>query len=116
MATTAQTAPSVVHQTIQDACLWRRSGAIAPAQHDFQARRPGPSPARLRMPVKDLKCCHMRSGLVAYKLCAHGFDCVRCAFDQMLEDAGMLPTFAAPDEDTVAGVAGAGDRGRRWSH
>jgi len=111
MATTAQTAHSLVHQTIQDACSWRRSGAIAPAPHDFQARRPAPSPARLRMPVKDLKCRHMRSGLVAYKLCAHSFDCVRCAFDQMLEDAGMLPTFAAPDQD-----AAAGDRGRRWSH
>ena len=64
------------------------------------------------MLVKDLRCRHMLGGQVAYKLCAHGFDCVRCSFDQMLEDSGMLPTPAAPMPDPVSGFALA----RGYSH
>ena len=37
------------------------------------------------------KCLHMLSGNISYGLCSHGYGCIRCPFDQMMEDAGHLP-------------------------
>jgi len=145
MAAKAQTKAGrpVVYQTMQDECVWSRAGVIKPVkcmnafdclgcamdkkvQSDFQARereQGGSSldhtPPRLRLLVKDLKCRHMLSGRVAYKLCAHGYNCARCPYDQMIEDSGMLPTPAAPGYDHVAGFAVAQNyyylRGHTWA-
>ncbi len=37
------------------------------------------------------KCLHMLSGNISYGLCSRGYGCIRCPFDQMMEDAGHLP-------------------------
>ncbi|MBI9087419.1 MAG: glycine cleavage system protein H [Desulfobacterales bacterium] len=116
-----------VHHTMQDECVWSRAGVIKPikcmnafnclgcsfdkkVRGDFKASQKlsGPTsmdhaPARLRLLVKDLKCRHMLSGRVSYKLCAHGYNCVKCPYDQMIEDIGTLPQPAPPALERVAG-------------
>ena len=32
------------------------------------------------------KCRHMVDGLVDYKMCAHNYNCMKCSFDQMVDD------------------------------
>ena len=129
MKTTPKTKPNQpkVHHMLQDQCVWSQAGVIKPVkcmnafnclgcafdkkvQADFQARenREGPNslahtPPRLRLLVKDLKCRHMLSGRVSYKLCAHGYNCVKCPYDQMIEDAGLLPSPSPTTCDNVAG-------------
>ncbi len=44
----------------------------------------------LNMLFNQRKCHHMLSGRVVYKLCGHGYDCVRCPYDQMLQDNEAL--------------------------
>jgi glycine cleavage system H lipoate-binding protein len=79
-------------------------------QADFQAREKNGEATglahtqpRLRLLVKELKCRHMLSGRVSYKLCAHGYNCVKCPYDQMIEDAGLLPAPTAAVCENVAG-------------
>jgi glycine cleavage system H lipoate-binding protein len=143
MAAQRSTGRPVVYRTIQDECVWSQAGVIKPikcinafdclgcsfdkkVQNDFQAREhhKGPNslehtPPRLRMLVKDLKCRHMLSGRVAYKLCAHGYNCVKCPYDQMIEDSGILPAPSAPAYDSVSGFSVARDyyylRGHTWA-
>jgi glycine cleavage system H lipoate-binding protein len=117
----------VVYRTIQDECVWSQAGVIKPVkcinafdclgcsfdqkvQNEFQTRERergdtslAHTPPRLRMLVKDLKCRHMLSGRVAYKLCAHGYNCVTCPYDQMIEDTAVLPSPAAPNYQYVSG-------------
>lgn len=57
----------------------------------LQAGPLGHPPATMRLLVKDLKCRHMLNGRVSYKLCAHGFNCAKCPYDQMIEDSGVMP-------------------------
>jgi len=45
----------------------------------------------------------MLSGRVSYKLCAHGYNCVQCPYDQMIEDTGLLPAPTAAVCENVAG-------------
>lgn len=116
-----------VQQNIQDKCVWSRAGVIKPlkcmnafdclgcafdqkVQSDFRAGRQqaGASsmdhaPTRMRMLVNDLKCRHMLSGRVSYKLCAHGYNCTNCPYDQMIEDLGTLPQPKPPATEWVAG-------------
>jgi glycine cleavage system H lipoate-binding protein len=118
--------PKVFH-LLQDQCVWSQAGVIKPVkcmnafncldctfdqkvQADFQAREKrhdakglGHTAPRLRLLVKELKCRHMLSGRVSYKLCAHGYNCVKCPYDQMIEDAGLLP---APTQAVCENVAG----------
>jgi glycine cleavage system H lipoate-binding protein len=116
-----------VHQMIQDECVWSRAGVIKSfkcmnafdclgcafdkkVRADFKAgqQRAGATsmdhaPSRMRMLVKDLKCRHMLSGRVSYKLCAHGYNCIKCPYDQMIEDFGTLPQPTPPATERVAG-------------
>jgi len=116
-----------VFQMMQDQCVWSQAGVIKPikcmnafncldcdfdkkVQADFQTREKsqGPNslshtPPRLRLLVKELKCRHMLSGRVSYKLCAHGYNCVKCPYDQMVEDAGLLPSPSPAVCENVAG-------------
>ncbi len=133
----------VVFRTIQDQCVWSQAGVIKPikcinafdclgcsfdqkVQNEFQTRERqseatslAHTPPRLRMLVKDLKCRHMLSGRVAYKLCAHGYNCLKCPYDQMIEDTATLPVPAAPRCQYVAGFNLAEDyyylRGHTWA-
>jgi len=145
MATSSKKKPAnpTIYPKVQDECVWSRAGVIKPVkcmnafdclgcafdqkvQADFQARdsQKGASslahtPARLRMLVKDLKCRHMLSGRVAYKLCAHGYNCLQCPYDEMIEESGMLPAPATPVLDHVAGFDVAQNyyylRGHTWA-
>ena len=36
------------------------------------------------------KCRHMLSGSISYGLCSYGYNCIKCQFDQMMDDAGYL--------------------------
>jgi hypothetical protein len=81
--------PAVPHM-FEDDNVWRRA--------DFKGgrREAGPtyanhSAARMRLLVKDLRCHHMLNGRVSYKLCAHGFNCFKCPYDQMIEDFDAMP-------------------------
>ncbi len=110
-----------------DQCVWSRAGVVKPVkcmnafdclgcafdqkvQADFEAREhqargaaPDPRPVRLRMLMNQLKCRHMLSGRVTYKLCGHGYNCVQCPYDQMIEDTAFTPRLSAPACDHAAG-------------
>jgi glycine cleavage system H lipoate-binding protein len=110
-----------------DQCVWSRAGVAKPMkcvnafdclscaidrriQADFQAREKtqshagtDPRPVRLRMLMNQRKCRHMLSGRVTYKLCGHGYDCVKCPYDQMLEDSSVIPRLNEPAYDAASG-------------
>ena len=124
-------------------CVWSRAGVAKPIvcinafdclgcefdrkiQADFETRsrtveRPStdPRPVRMRMLMNQRKCRHMLSGRVAYKLCAHGYDCVRCPYDQMLADNGVLTPLSEPQFDYASGFNVARDyyyhQGHTWA-
>lgn len=126
-----------------DLCVWSRAGVVKSIkcvnafdclscsidhkiQADFQAReqqhgniRPDPRPVRLRMMINQRKCRHMLSGRVTYKLCGHSYDCVRCPYDQMLEDTAEIPRLNDPTYDPVSGFNVARDyyyhHGHTWA-
>jgi glycine cleavage system H lipoate-binding protein len=50
-----------------------------------------------------LKCRHMLSGRVDYKMCAHNYNCVRCPYDKMIEDSGYMPGSKQPVCDQASG-------------
>ncbi len=110
-----------------DQCVWSRAGVTKPMkcvnafdclscaidgkiQADFHAREKtksqagtDPRPVRLRMLMNQRKCRHMLSGRVTYKLCGHGYDCVKCPYDQMLEDTAVIPRLNEPAYDAASG-------------
>lgn len=124
-------------------CVWSNAGVVKPfacinafdclscsfdskVQADFEARsRTGgeqladPRPVRQRMLINQRKCRHMLSGRVAYKLCGHGYDCVRCPYDQMLEDNGIMTPLSEPMFDHASGFNVARDyyyhHGHTWA-
>ena len=49
------------------------------------------------------KCRHMLSGRISYGLCSYGYNCVKCSFDQMIEDTGYLPNLKQPVVDATSG-------------
>ena len=53
--------------------------------------------------MNQLKCRHMLSGRVTYKLCGHGYNCVQCPYDQMIEDTAFTPRLSAPACDHASG-------------
>jgi glycine cleavage system H lipoate-binding protein len=55
------------------------------------------------MLMNQRKCRHMLSGRVTYKLCGHGYDCVKCPYDQMLEDSTVIPRLNEPAYDAASG-------------
>jgi glycine cleavage system H lipoate-binding protein len=110
-----------------DQCVWSRAGVVKPMkcvnafdclgcsidrkiQADFQAREvqqkgigPDPRPVRMRMLMNQRKCRHMLSGRVTYKLCGHSYDCVKCPYDQMLEDTTAITNLNTPAYDAASG-------------
>jgi len=46
---------------------------------------------RMLLLMNQGRCLHMLSGLISYGLCSYGYNCVKCSFDQMIEDSGYLP-------------------------
>jgi len=126
-----------------DQCVWSRAGVVKAmkcmnafdclgcafdkkVQADFEARehlaeRQGYDPAsvRMRMLINQRKCRHMLSGRVTYKLCGHGYNCVKCPYDQMIEDTAYTPRLNAPACDNASGFDVARDyyyhHGHTWA-
>ena len=71
------------------------------------------------MLINQRKCRHMLSGRVQYKLCAHGYDCMRCPYDQMLEDSVAGTRLSPPVCDSASGFNVARDyyyhHGHTWA-
>ena len=101
-------------------CVWSRAGVSKPMkcinafdclgcsfdrkiQEKFEARKISGGtaavdsrPVRMKILLGQQKCRHMLSGRVDYKLCAHGYNCVKCPYDQMLEDTSYTPGLKPP--------------------
>lgn len=126
-----------------DLCVWSRAGVVKPikcmnafdclgcsfdrkVQADFETRKPAGSQAaddagstRLRLLINQRKCRHMLSGRVAYKLCGHSYNCVRCPYDQMLEDTAGAEGLHSPSYESASGFSLARDyyyhHGHTWA-
>jgi glycine cleavage system H lipoate-binding protein len=122
-----KTGRPAVYGMANDQCVWGQAGVVKPikcmnafdclgcafdqkVQADFKAREQaaarlggGAQTPRLQMLMNQRKCRHMLSGRVTYKLCGHGYNCVKCPYDQMLEDTAVLPRLNAPACDNTAG-------------
>lgn len=138
-----KTGKPFIYGMTNNQCVWSRAGVVEPmaclnafdclgcafdrkVQADFEARTrthaesaPDPRPVRLRMLIDQRKCRHMLSGRVAYKLCGHGYDCVRCPYDQMLEETNVLAPLNEPNYDNASGFNVARDyyyhHGHTWA-
>lgn len=126
-----------------DQCVWAKAGVVKAmkcinafdclgcafdqkVQADFQAREKEAGRARgaYRTPRMGLlesqgKCRHMLSGRVDYKMCAHNYNCVKCPYDQMIEDSAMMPALTPPVCDNASGFNVARDHyfhiGHTWA-
>ncbi len=122
-----KTGQPIVYGASSDLCVWSRAGVVKPiacinafdclgcafdqkVQAGFEkkkAARPSgpkdPRPVRMHMLMNQRKCRHMLSGRVTYKLCGHGYDCARCPYDQMLEDASTTRQLNPPSCENVSG-------------
>ena len=49
------------------------------------------------------KCRHMLSGRIPYGSCSYAYDCMRCPFDQMIEDTSYLPNLRRPEVEKASG-------------
>ena len=58
----------------------------------------------------------MLSGRISYGLCSQGYDCVKCPFDQMIEDASYLPNLKPPVVDATSGFQIARDHYYHYGH
>ncbi|RJQ78924.1 MAG: glycine cleavage system protein H [Desulfobacteraceae bacterium] len=127
----SKTGQPLIFGLANDQCVWSRAGVVKPiacinafdclgcafdrkVQAEFEAKTAAPAPrdprpVRLRMLINQRKCRHMLSGRVAYKLCGHSYDCVRCPYDQMLEDSTVLSPLGAPLYDHTSGFSVARD-------
>lgn len=121
-------------------CVWARAGVVKAmkcinafdclgcafdqkVQVDFQTREMGAEKVqetyrnpRLRLLESQGKCRHMLSGRVSYKMCAHNYNCVKCPYDQMIEDGAMMPTLTPPQCDHASGFSVARDHYYHFGH
>ncbi len=124
-------------------CVWAKAGVVKAmkcinafdcldcvfdqkVQADFQAKetKAGKTLRGYRNPRMNLlesqgKCRHMLSGRVDYKMCAHNYNCVKCPYDQMIEDGAMMPALTPPQCDHASGFSVARDHyyhiGHTWA-
>lgn len=123
-----------------DLCVWSNAGVAKPmkcinafdclgcafdqkVQADFQAKekeagRTGQTyrTPRMRLMEHHGKCRHMLSGRVDYKMCAHNYNCVKCPYDQMLDENAMMPALTPPVCDHASGFAVARDHYYHFGH
>jgi glycine cleavage system H lipoate-binding protein len=131
----------VVYSMANDQCVWGRAGVIKPAKcinafdclgcsmdhqvlSNFEQKRKAAGktdkrPARMLLLMNQGKCRHMLSGRISYGLCSYGYNCVKCPFDQMIEDASYLPNLKPPVVDATSGFNVARDHyyhhGHTWA-
>jgi glycine cleavage system H lipoate-binding protein len=76
-------------------------------------------PPRMQLLMNQGKCRHMLSGRISYGLCSYGYNCVKCPFDQMIEDTSYLPNLKPPHVDATSGFNVARDHyyhhGHSWA-
>ncbi|MCP4747748.1 MAG: glycine cleavage system protein H [Desulfobacteraceae bacterium] len=134
--------PFIFGQT-NNQCVWSRAGVAKPMlcinmfdclecsfdrkmQANFAASAKqladtpsDPRNVRMRMLINQRKCRHMLSGRIDYKLCGHGYDCVKCPYDQMIEDTGLNLPLHSPVIDHTSGFSVARDyyyhHGHAWA-
>ena len=128
----------VVYSMVNDQCVWGQAGVIKPLKcinafdclgcamdqqvlSGFEKKREaiGKSdkrPARMLLLVSQGKCRHMLSGRISYGLCSYGYDCVKCPFDQMIEDTSYLPNLKPPVVDATSGFSVARDHYYHFGH
>jgi glycine cleavage system H lipoate-binding protein len=128
----------VVYSMVNDQCVWSRAGVIKPVKcinafdclgcpmdervlANFEekrkaAQRGDPRPARMLLLMNQGKCRHMLSGRISFGYCSQGYDCVRCPFDQMLEESGYLPNLKPPVIDRTSGFKVARDHYYHYGH
>ena len=115
----------VVMSMVNDQCVWGRAGVIKPIKcinafdclgctmdqrvlANFEEKRSAESkkdkrPSRMVLLMNQGKCRHMLSGRISYGLCSYGYNCVKCPFDQMIEDTSYLPNLKPPVVDATSG-------------
>jgi glycine cleavage system H lipoate-binding protein len=136
-----RTLQPVVFSMGNDQCVWGQAGVIKPTKcvnafdclgcsldnrilSSFNDQRkesgqPDHRPPRMLLMMHKGKCRHMLSGRISYGLCSYGYDCVRCPFDQMIEDTSYLPNLKRPKIDRTSGFDVARDHyyhhGHAWA-
>lgn len=138
-----KTGQPIVFGATNDLCVWSRAGVVKPiacinafdclgcafdqkVQSNFETHQKSgahakadPRPTRMHMLMNQRKCRHMLSGRVTYKLCGHGYDCARCPYDQMLDDASVMRRLSPPICDNASGFNIARDyyfhHGHTWA-
>ena len=120
-----KTMQPVIFAMGNDQCVWGRAGVIKPTKcvnafdclgctldqrvvsnFDEQRKASGQSdkrPPRMLMMMSKGKCRHMLSGRIPYGSCSYAYDCVRCPFDQMIEDTSYLPNLRRPEVEKASG-------------
>ncbi len=123
---------------VNDQCVWSRAGVIKPvkcinafdclgctmdqrvlANFEEKRRAAGKNdqrPSRMQLLMNQGKCRHMLSGRISYGLCSYGYNCVKCPFDQMIEDTSYLPNLKAPVVDATSGFNVARDHYYHFGH
>jgi glycine cleavage system H lipoate-binding protein len=120
-----KTMQPVIFAMENDQCVWGRAGVIKPTKcvnafdclgcaldqrvlsnFDEQRKASGQSggrPPRMLLMMRKGKCRHMLSGRIPYGSCSYAYDCVRCPFDQMIEDTSYLPNLKRPEVERASG-------------
>jgi glycine cleavage system H lipoate-binding protein len=115
--------PPVVFNVTNEQCVWAQAGVIKPTRciNHFdcldcsldkkvlrsieEKERHAAALPRQQLLLGQRKCRHMLSGRVSYKLCSRAFDCVRCPYDQMLEDSDLAHPYGKPVLEYASGFA-----------
>lgn len=128
----------IVFSMTNDLCVWSRAGVIKSTKcvnafnclgcamdqrvlNNFEEKRkaagtPGNALPRMQLLMKQGKCRHMLSGRISYGLCSYGYNCAKCAFDQMIDDSSYLPNLQAPVVDVASGFNVARDHYYHFGH
>ena len=128
----------VVFSMANDLCVWSRAGVIKSTKcvnafnclgcamdqrvlTNFEEKRkaagtPGNTLPRMQLLMKQGKCRHMLSGRISYGLCSYGYNCAKCAFDQMIDDNSYLPNLQTPVVDVASGFNVARDHYYHFGH
>jgi glycine cleavage system H lipoate-binding protein len=128
----------VVVSMVNDLCVWGRAGVIKPIKcinafdclgcsmdqrvlANFEEKRSAAgkqdkTSPRMRLLMNQGKCRHMLSGRISYGLCSYGYNCVKCPFDQMIEDTSYLPNLKPPVVDASSGFNVARDHYYHFGH
>lgn len=127
-----------VYSMTNDQCVWSRAGVIKQTKcfnafnclecsldkrvlTDFEknhgdAEVVDPRPVRMKLLMNQGKCRHMLSGRVSYSLCSYGYNCVKCPYDQMIEDTSYLPNLKKAQCDKASGFDVARDHYYHYGH